>query len=119
MERHLPWINHLAAREVGLTLIQFAELPPDEQREWKQFVLRGPSRLRDTVMIAQIRNMFQDFMTGSKTLTPVDEEWIDGILQNPKDVLETVLAEARQERKAQLIRRARALHERESLAEAA
>lgn len=118
MPEHLPWINHLAASEAGVTLVQFADLPPDEQREWKQFVLNGPSRLRDTLMIAQIRNLFLDFMTGSKTLTPVSEEWVDGVLEHPQAVVNRAVEDAKARKKAAAIQRARALHEREARAEA-
>ena len=113
MSEHLPWINHLAAREAGVSLTGFAALPPAEQQEWIKFTLEGPSRLRDTIMIAEIRNMFQDFLTGSKTLTPVDEEWLDGVLEHPDAAWERRVAEVKKRRKAERIAAARALHDRE------
>ena len=113
MSGHLPWINHLAAREAGKTLIEFANLPPDEQAEWIRFTIQGPSRLRDTLMLAEIRNMCRDFLTGSKTLTPVDDDWIDGILEHPEEAWERRLRDAAAQRRASRIASARALYERE------
>ena len=117
MSGHLPWINHLAAREAGRTLIEFAALPADEQAEWIRFTLHGPSRLRDTLMLAEIRNMIRDFMTGSKTLTPVDDDWIKGILEHPDEAWSRQLREAAAKRKASRIAAARALYDRERQAE--
>ena len=116
MAEHLPYINHLAAQEAGVTLGAFAELPDAEQQSWKQFVLEGPSRLRDTLMIAQIRNLFLDFMTGAKTLTPLDDEWMNGILENPQQAWNRKLEAAKAKKKADAVKRARALHEREQKA---
>lgn len=113
MSEHLPWINHLAAREAGVTLVAFAALPPAEQQEWIKFTLEGPSRLRDTIMIAEIRNMFRDFLARSKTFTPVDEEWIDGILEHPKAAWERRVADTKARRRAERIRAARELYDRE------
>ena len=119
MSEHLPWINHLAASEAGVTLVEFAALTPDEQKEWKQFVLYGPSRLRDTLMIAQIRNLVLDFMTGSKTLTPVDEGWVDGLLEHPQEAVNRAVDEAKARKKKAIRERALALHESEQRAESA
>ena len=116
MAEHLPWINHLAAREAGCTLTEFAALPPAEQAEWRRFTLEGPSRLRDTLMIAEIRNLFVDFLTGEKTLTPVNEKWMDGILEHPDAAFQRRLDEAKARRREAAIQRARALHEREQAA---
>ena len=113
MSEHLPWIHHLAAREAGKTLLEFEALPPAEQEQWRRFVLEGPSRLRDTLMIAQIRNMFHDFLAGSKTLTPVDEEWLDGVLEHPGDAWDRRVAEVKAKRKRDRIAAAKALYERE------
>ena len=113
MVEHLPWINHLAAREAGVTLIEFSHLPAAEQNEWVQFTLRGPSRLRDTLLVAEIRNLIRDFMTGSKTLTPVDESWIDGILEHPDDAWRKRVEAAKAARRESRIASARALYERE------
>ena len=114
MSEHLPWIEHLAAREAGVTLTEFAALPPAEQAEWRRFTLEGPSRLRDTLMIAEIRNLFIDFLTGAKTLTPVNEEWMDGILEHPQAAWQRRLDETKARRREAAIKRARALHEREN-----
>lgn len=113
MSEHLPWIYHLAAREAGKTLLEFHALPPAEQEQWRRFVLQGPSRLRDTLMIAQIRNMFSDFLSGAKTLTPVDEEWLDGVLENPVEAWERRVAETKERRRQDRIKSARLLYERE------
>ena len=113
MSEHLPWIYHLAAREAGVTLMEFNALPPAEQREWRRFVVEGPSRLRDTIMIAQIRNMFHDFLTRPKTLSPLDEEWLDGVLEHPGAAWDRRVAEAKRERREARIASARALYERE------
>ena len=116
MSAHLPWINHLAAREAGVTLMEFAALTPDEQAEWISFTLNGPSRLQDTLMIAEIRNLFRDFMTGSKTLTPVDDEWLDGILEHPDEAWERRVKAAKAKRRAERIASAQALRRREMAA---
>ena len=116
MSEHLPWVNHLAAREAGVGLIEFSQLAPAEQREWIRFTLLGPSRFRDTLMIAEIRNLFVDFLTRSKTLSPVDEEWLDGVLDHPEAAWERRVAETRAKRKAERVAASKALHERESAA---
>ena len=113
MSEHLPWINHLAAREAGLSLVEFSKLPPAEQSEWMRFTLKGPSRLRETILIAEIRNMFLDFLTGAKTLTPVDEPWLDGLLEHPEAAWERRVAEAKAKRRADRIASAKALYDRE------
>ena len=117
MADHLPWINHLAAREAGCTLIEFAALPPAEQAEWIRFALDGPSRLRDTLMIAEIRNLALDYLTGRKTTSPIDGEWLDGILEHPQAAWERRLAQARAERRREAIARAQALYRRERAGE--
>ena len=116
MSEHLPWINHLAAREAGTTLTGFAALPAAEQEEWRRFALEGPSRFRDTLLIAQIRNLFIDFLTGAKRMSPVDEPWIDGVLEHPEEAWQRRLDEAKERRKADALKRARALRERETAA---
>ena len=113
MAEHLPWINHLAAREAGCTLMEFAALPAAEQAEWIRFTLDGPSRLRDTLMIAQIRNLFIDFLTAAKSMTPVNEEWADGILEHPSAAWERKVADVKARRREDALRRAAALRERE------
>ena len=117
MAEHLPWINHLAAREAGLSLVEFSNLPNAEQREWMRFTLEGPSRLRDTILIAEIRNMFMDFLTGAKTFTEVDEPWLDGLLEHPDAAWERRLAEAKAKRREARIASAKALYEREQAGE--
>lgn len=116
MADHLPWVFHLAAREAGVGLVEFSKLTNAEQREWVRFALEGPSRYRDTLMIAEIRNMLMDWLTGAKTLTPLDEAWIDGVLEHPDEAWERRLAEAKAKRRAERIAAARALHEREQAA---
>ena len=117
MPAHLPWINHLAAREAGKGLAEFADLPPGEQAEWIKFTLHGPSRLQETIMIAEIRNMMADFLTGSKTLSPVDESWLDGILDHPDAVWERRVADAKARRREQRLQAAKARYDRERAAE--
>ena len=117
MADHLPWINHLAAREAGKGLVEFSQLPPAEQQEWIRFTLEGPSRLRDTLLIAEIRNLFLDFLPGAKTMTPLDEEWLDGLLEHPQAAWERRVAEAKAKRRAARIASARALYEREQAGE--
>lgn len=97
-------------------LVEFSKLTPLEQREWIKFTLYGPSRLRDTLLIAEIRNLFVDFLTRSKTLSPVDEEWLDGILEHPKAAWERRVADAKARRRAERIAAAKALYERERAA---
>lgn len=106
-------MNHLAAREAGKGLVEFSALPPAEQQEWIRFTLYGPSRFRDTLLIAEIRNLFVDFLTRSKTLSPLDEEWLDGLLEHPKAAWERRVAEAKAKRRAERIAAAKALYDRE------
>lgn len=113
MSEHLPWIHHLAAREAGKSLIEFSRLPAAEQAEWRRFVLHGPSRLRETVMIAEIRNMFRDFLTRAKTLSHVDEEWLDGVLEHPGAAWDRRVEEAKARRRESRIAAAKARFERE------
>ena len=117
MTDFLPWINHLAASEAGVTLVEFERLTPDEQAQWKAFVVMGPSRLRDTLMIAEIRNLFLDFLTSSKKLTPVDEEWLDGVLAHPAVAWERRVEATKRRRREDRIKAARELYERERKAE--
>ena len=98
-------------------LVEFSRLTNAEQREWMRFALEGPSRFRDTIMIAEIRNMFADFLSGAKTFTPVDEEWLDGVLDHPQAAWERRLAEAKAKRRAERIAAAKALYEREQASE--
>ena len=116
MSDHLPWINHLAAREAGKGLVEFSQLPDAEQAEWVRFTLEGPSRLRDSIHIAQLRNMFRDFLSGAKKFTPVDEAWLDGVQEHPESAWESRVRETVARRKADRIKSARALHEREQAA---
>ena len=64
-------------------------------------------------MIAEIRNMFRDFLTGAKTLTPVDEAWIDGILEHPDEAWQRRLDAAKAKRRQARIDEARAIYDRE------
>ena len=113
MSDHLPWKYHVAAREAGLGLLEFNRLNPTEQNEWIRFALHGPSRFRDTLNIAHIRSLFVDFLTQSKTLHEVDEEWLDGLLEHPDDAWERRLQSAKEARKKQRIAAAADLRERE------
>ena len=99
---------------MGLTA--FAALPPAEQAEWVRFALEGPSRFRETLMVAEIRNLFRDFMTGAKTLSPVDEAWLDGILEHPDAAWERRVAAAKDRRRRDRIAAAKALYDREQAA---
>ena len=112
MSDHLPFIHHLAAREAGRTLKEFAALTEAEQQSWMKFALEGPSRFRDTLMIAQIRNMLGAFFGGVK----FDDSWLDAVFENPDAAHERKLASAKQSKKAEAVRRAKELHEREKSA---
>ena len=113
MSDHLPWINHLAAREAGVTLIEFFRLTTAERAEWRRFVLEGPSRFLETMMIARCENMIADYLTGAKKMSPVDAEWLDGVLEHPKAAWDRRVEEAKRSRRAARIAAARALYERE------
>ena len=118
MADHLPFINHLAAQEAGVTLGGFAALPDAEQQEWFKFVLEGPSRFRQRLMVAEIRNMFRDFLTGSKTLTPLEEPWIDSVFEHPMAAHDRNMKNARKAKRDAAVKRAKALFEREQAATA-
>ena len=113
---HLPWKYHLGAREAGVGLMEFHELPAAEQDEWIRFALHGPSKLRDSVNIAHIRSMIFDFLTGSKDIHGVDEEWLDGLLEHPDAALERRVEEARKKRRADSVAMTKALFEHENAA---
>ena len=123
MLEHLPWINHLAARELRMTLLEFNEPGPDEggkgrlteaeREEWRKFVLSGPSMLMDTLLFLEIRNVLEAQYTGAKTLDSPNERWIDGILEHPDAAWEKRMEDAKRLRRERKIASARALHERE------
>ena len=118
MTDHLPFINHLAAREAGKSLAEFDALSEAEKQEWMKFALEGPSKFRETLMIAEIRNMFRDFLTGAKTLTPLDENWIDAVFEHPAATFERNIKAARKAKRDAAIKRAKERHEREQRATA-
>ena len=94
-------------------LLDFNALHPAEQSEWIRFALHGPSRFRDTLNIAHIRSLFVDFLTQSKNLREVDEEWLDGLLEHPEAAWERRVKAARARRRKDRIEAARELRERE------
>ena len=113
----LPWLDAEAAKESRNGLLEFASITPDEQDYWRRYVLSGPSEFRRTVMIAEIRNLMIDFLTQSRTLTPVDEEWIDGMMGHPDEVWERRIESVKAARRKERLASARALREREMRAE--
>ena len=113
MSDHLPWVNHLAAREAGMGLMEFAALNPAEQNEWIRFTLKGPSGFRDTLNIAHIRSMVFGYLAGSKKIPGVDEDWLDGVMEHPDAAWERRVNDVKAKRKADRIAEAKALHARE------
>lgn len=83
---HLPWINHLAAQEAGVSLKEFNELEPEIQQSWKDFVIRGPSRLRHLLMMTRLTNMCEAYMTGKATTSAQNREYLDGLISDPDEV---------------------------------
>ena len=65
-----------------MTPSEYAEVDVYDRMEIEGFMLEGPSPLRQTVLIGQIRNMLHSHFT-QKPVRSDSMEWLDGLLANP------------------------------------